>query len=334
VIKPKKIKNRFSNPWGVNPSPASKEVIKWAFNRFVHSRHAPVKSKVPPSVYQPKEAFPLSPESTRVTWLGHSSVLVEINNKRILIDPCFSDRLGFYKRLSPVPVEISSLTDIDAVLISHGHHDHCDLKSLKKIISHSGQDILFIVPNGLGKKISSFASAHVVELNWWENYKLNDITLSLVPAQHWHRRSLFDYNKSLWGGWVIEGKHVLYHSGDTGYFEGFKDIRDHFESEIDLAMLPIGAYEPRWLMEKQHMNPDEAIQAFLDLKARNFFSMHWGTFKMADDEISEGPVDLNRSLIERGLSLDPFHVLSPAGSIILEGKEKKVLGEYDPASLY
>jgi L-ascorbate metabolism protein UlaG (beta-lactamase superfamily) len=143
----------------------------------------------------------------------------------------------------------------------------------------------------------------------------------LVPAQHWHRRGLFDDNRALWGGYVVRGTRAVYHSGDTGYFDGFHAIGRAFPS-IDVALLPLGAYEPRWFMSTQHMAPEQSAQAFLDLGAAQFVGMHWGTFDLSDESVDDGPRLLAR-VVEEDARVDPrrFHVLRHGGSLGLDGRD-------------
>ncbi len=145
----------------------------------------------------------------------------------------------------------------------------------------------------------------VRELGWWDAERINDhVRVSFVPSQHWSRRGLFDTNQTLWGGFVIEGARArVYHAGDTAWFAGFKEIGERFP-DLDAALLPIGAYDPGWFMEKQHMNPEQAVQAFLDLRARRLLAMHWGTFKLTDEPLDEPPQRLRAEWRRRGLPED------------------------------
>jgi L-ascorbate metabolism protein UlaG (beta-lactamase superfamily) len=164
---------------------------------------------------------------------------------------------------------------------------------------------------GLGmREVIGGEGLEVVELGWWKSTRVGPLTIHFVPSQHWSRRGVFDENKTLWGGFVIEGSSArLYHSGDTAYFEGFKMIGERFP-DIDAAMLPIGAYDPEWFMTRQHMNPEQATQAFLDLNARDFLAMHWGTFKLTDEPLGEPPVRLEAEWKRRELPAEKRRVLA------------------------
>ena len=170
-------------------------------------------------------------------------------------------------------------------LVSHNHFDHMDAPTLRRL----GPSVTFVVARGLAPWFRHHGLNKVVELGWWEHTDVGGVRFTFVPSQHWSRRGLLDENTTLWGGFVMEadGKRV-YHSGDTAYFSGFKDIGSRL-GKIDAAMLPIGAYAPRWFMQPQHMNPEDAASAFVDLDAEQFFAMHWGTFKLTDEPLDEPP---------------------------------------------
>ena len=155
----------------------------------------------------------------------------------------------------------------------------------------------------------------VTELDWWGSTRVGPVTVHFVPAQHWSRRGLKDANETLWGGFVVEGTSArVYHSGDTAYFEGFQEIGRRFPA-LDAALLPIGAYDPEWFMSRQHMNPEEAVRAFVDLGARRFLAMHWGTFKLTDEPLDEPPQRLDAEWKRRALPPEPLHVLAVGESL-------------------
>ncbi len=221
-----------------------------------------------------------------LTWLGHASFLVQLGGVSLLIDPVFSDRLVAVRRLVAPGLSWAALPKIDAVLVTHNHRDHMDAPTLARL----GESVRFIVPVGLGQWFRKAGRRDVVELEWFAHHDLGDARITFVPSQHWSMRTPFDRNESLWGGFVVEdGAHRVYHSGDTAYFDGFAEIRRRV-GKIDAAMLPIGAYEPRWFMRGQHMNPDDAVRAFVDLGAERFVAMHWGTFKLTDEPTGEPPL--------------------------------------------
>jgi len=209
----------------------------------------------------------------------------------------------------PPGVPAEKLPRIDACLVSHDHYDHLDLPTLQKVRCP--------VVAGLGQeKLFRQARLLHVPLGWWQSTPIGDVTVTFVPAQHFSQRGLSDRGRSLWGGFVIQGSSAtLYHAGDTGYFAGFAEIGRAFPG-IDAAMLPIGAYEPRWFMRRMHVDPDEALQAFEDLGARVFVAMHWGTFKQSDEALDEPPRRVEAGRVRRGLP--PERVRVPAVGETLE----------------
>lgn len=232
-----------------------------------------------------------------LTWIGHATYLVSLGGRSILIDPVFSARLALLPRQVPPGLARADLPKLDLVCITHNHRDHMDAPSLRLI----GDEPVYAVPLGLGSWFRRAGFSRVVEFAWWEQREIEGVAVTFVPSQHWSKRGLFDDNDSLWGGWVLEREGVrLYHSGDTAYFDGFARIAERC-GPLDAAMLPIGAYEPRWFMHTQHMNPAEAVQAFEDLRARRFFAMHWGTFKLTDEPLDQPPQLLRACWAQRDL---------------------------------
>ena len=241
-----------------------------------------------------------------LTWIGHASFLLVIGGLRVLIDPILAPHLGLAglgptKRLVPPGVPIEDLAEIDVVLLTHNHRDHFDEWTLSKIIAAHAVDPAkrgkktaplrprFLVPTGNGALLAKLGAGAIDELEWWGSVTIGQVTITLVPSRHWSMRMPWDRNESLWGGYVIQGPEgAAYHSGDTGFFDGFAEIGRRF-GPIDWAMLPVGAYAPRWFMEPQHMDPEESARAAEMLSARAFVAMHWGTYKLTDEPLGEGP---------------------------------------------
>lgn len=296
---------RFKNLDGSGPPPPS-TVFRWAVIDKLAGRRrksAPT-AEVPFTPPDPAAlARPPAPgEPARLTWLGHASWLVQLDGASLLIDPVFSRRISYLiPRNVPAPLSPAQLPRIDATLVTHGHYDHYDRPS---VLAGRAKVILGA---GLGKRLP----LPVRELSWWDVERINDhLRVSFVPAQHWSRRGLFDTNRSLWGGFVVEGRAAtVYHAGDTAWFAGFKEIGARFP-RLGAALLPIGAYDPPWFMEKQHLNPEQAVQAYLDLGATKFVAMHWGTFKLTDEPLDEPPQRLRAEWQRRGLS--PERLCIPA----------------------
>jgi L-ascorbate metabolism protein UlaG (beta-lactamase superfamily) len=245
---------------------------------------------------------PARGEPARVTWLGHASFLVQVDGVSLLVDPALRGSIfGGIDRNVPPGVPIEKLPPIDASLVSHSHYDHLDLPTLKKV----GAPVVA----GLGlERFFRDRGLFVTELGWWKATEVKGVRVTFVPAHHWSRRGAFDTNETLWGGFVIEGEGAtVYHSGDTAYFAGFAEIAARFP-DIDAALLPVGAYEPGWFMLKQHMDPEQALQAFEDLGARTFVAMHWGTFKLSDEPLDEPPRRVEAERLRRGLPAERVRV--------------------------
>jgi L-ascorbate metabolism protein UlaG (beta-lactamase superfamily) len=255
-------------------------------------------------------ATPPAPgEGARLTWLGHASWLVQLDGVSLLIDPALRDTItGFIRRNVAPGVALGQLPPITATLVSHNHFDHLDMPTVLQV----GAPVI----TGLGMaRYFPRGSPRLTELDWWGSTKVGAVTVHFVPAQHWSRRGLNDANETLWGGFVVEGSSArVYHSGDTAWFEGFRDIGQRFP-ELDAAMLPIGAYDPEWFMSKQHMNPEEAVRAYEALGARRFLAMHWGTFKLTDEPLDEPPQRLEAEWSRRKLPREAQHVLAVGESL-------------------
>ena len=255
----------------------------------------------------PREDDASIPDVASLTWIGHATFVLRLGGQVIATDPIWSSRInGVVPRLSPPGVPFAEVPPIDVVTISHSHYDHLDAPTLKRM-----PNALFVVPAGVARFVPA---KDVVELEWWQSHTIGELTITLVPARHWSMRTLFDRNDSLWGGFVFSSPEgIAYHAGDTALFDGFSEIGERFA--IDYAMLPIGAYEPRWFMEPQHMNPDDALSAFNMLNAKTLIAMHWGTFQLTDEPLAEPPERI-RSLF--GGAQDKLRVLKLGEAIVLD----------------
>lgn len=243
----------------------------------------------------PKKEIPLSKitkdnldiiEEDSFYRLGHSNILMKIDNKYILIDPMFGERASPFsfigpKRFHETPISIEDLPDIEAVIISHDHYDHLDEESIVKLKEKVNT---FIVPLKVGNYLSKWGvnEKKIKELNWWENIELDTSNIVSTPAQHFSGRGVFDRDTTLWSSWVIIGKNSkIYFSGDTGYFSGFKDIGEKY-GPFDIAMIETGAYNKLW--SDIHMLPEESVQASIDLKAKYMLPIHNSTFDLANHD--------------------------------------------------
>ena len=240
-----------------------------------------------------------------ITWIGHSTFFIQINGKNILTDPVWAKRLSFFKRLSPPGINLDELPPIDYVLISHNHYDHLHLASIKKLKGNP----IFLVPAGLGRWFVRRGFKETAMFDWWGSLNQDGMRLTFVPAEHWSRRTMTDTNRSHWGGWVIEcdGQPTIYFAGDSGYFEGFRSIGEHFD--IDYSLMPIGSYEPEWFMGPQHVTPRDAVRAYLESGGKFMIPMHYGAFYLSDETPKEALDAMYTAWSEE--RLDPGRLLVP-----------------------
>ncbi|WP_243337628.1 MBL fold metallo-hydrolase [Anaeromyxobacter soli] len=247
---------------------------------------------------------PAEGEPARLTWLGHASFLVQLDGVSLLVDPALRPAIfGGIVRNVPPGVPLEDLPPIDAQLVTHNHYDHLDLPTLRSV----GAPV--VAGLGLARWLEA-RGLPATELGWWRSTRVGAVRVTFVPAHHWSRRGPLDTNATLWGGFVVEGSTAtVYHSGDSAYFAGFREIGERFPG-IDAALLPIGAYDPGWFMLRQHMDPEQALQAFEDLGARAFVAMHWGTFKLADEPLDEPPRRVEAERVRRGLPPERVRVLA------------------------
>jgi L-ascorbate metabolism protein UlaG (beta-lactamase superfamily) len=217
-------------------------------------------------------------------WLGHASLLCKLNNINIIIDPVLAN-IWPYKRHTPLPLNPEQII-INIILITHSHYDHLDKQSIKKLLKNNPKAII-IAPKGTWIYIGNMIDkSQYIELDWWENIKIMGIDIDFVPSHHWNNRGIFDKNKALWGGYVVQNKSfTFYHSGDSAYGQHFYQIGKKFD--IQEAFLPIGAYEPRDIMCHYHINPIEALRATEDLGAKLLIPIHYGTFNLSDEPMAE-----------------------------------------------
>jgi len=289
--------NGFKNPW-MNKEDHLKirDRIRWRVDRFlidpVHKSGSFDVPVIDPRTMDIPERF----NSTALTWVGHSTYLIQIDDVNILADPVWSSLVGPRnkvgpKRKTPVGVPWKKLPHIDAVVISHSHYDHLDEPTVKNLCRQF--DPVFIVPLGVKGIMAEWGLTNIREYDWWQSTRISDVHITCTPAQHTSRRGLLDVDETLWSGWLISGRdETVYFAGDTGYFPGFKEIRDYSKEQIDVAIMPIGAYKPRWYMKYMHMDPRDSLLAFRDLDARFFAGMHWGAFDVADESLDDPPKDL------------------------------------------
>jgi len=282
----------FENPGNV-PEKSFMDVMKWYVQRD-QGEWKPIPESEIVIAEKPTENVT---NGMVITYVNHSTFLIQVAGVNILTDPVWSDRVSPVsfagpKRYRPAGVRFEDLPRIDLILISHNHYDHLDLKTLRQI--NEKYEPRVIAPLGVGRLLNDNGINKVFELNWWEDKVMDsDITVHSVQAQHFSARGLFDRDKTFWNGYVIETPvGDVYFAGDTGYGSFFKEIGQRYP-DIKVGLIPIGAYKPRWFMKPMHVNPEEAIQVHKDVGAEISFGMHFGTFPLADDGMKDPENDFS-----------------------------------------
>ena len=305
---------RFFNPGGIPPGTLA-DVIKWQFGEGMVRWKRPVPAP-PPTV--PDERV----EDLRVTMIGHASLLVQAGGRNVLLDPVFSPRasplpLGDPLRFNPPGIAFEDLPPIDLVLVSHNHYDHLDVASLRRLVE--AHDPPIVTPLGNDTIIRGAApNARVTAHDWGEATEAGGLRIALEPAHHWSARGVNDRRKALWAAFAIEagagtpafGR--IYHVGDTGYHSGinYRAAREKYGT-FRVAILPIGAYAPRWFMAPQHQDPAEALAGFIECNAENLVPHHWGTFQLTGEPWDEPPAKLREAMAERDVAEARVGLLRP-----------------------
>ncbi len=321
-VKPHHTAEGFRN---IYPHPPKNGFWKWQWDRWLHG--------VPPdpidgydfSVVKPDVAFLRSNRiEPTLTWIGHDTFLIQLGGVNILTDPHLTERaspLSFAgpKRYVPPPISFDELPRIDIVVVSHSHYDHLDLATLKRLAEQVGGPPRYFLGLGLKAWAQRHGIPNVQELDWWDRVEISGIALHFVPVQHWSARTPWDRDRTLWGAWVIahETRRIFF-GGDFGYSKDLADAAARFGG-FDLAMIPIGSYEPRWFMKIMHVNPEEAVRAHIDLKARRSVAMHWGTFRLTDERLDEPLVKFAAALEKAGISQEEFFLMQHGQTRSLTG---------------
>ncbi len=300
---------RFSNPTGANGQPFS------AVPRMLLEPRTPWPARVDQPSQRPPE---LDGAEAVVTFVGHATFLIQTASGNILTDPIYSQRAGPLNLMGPrrvrqPAVRFEDLPPVATVLLSHNHYDHCDLRTLRMLADRFQPDV--VTPLGNASLVRSAGIRRVEELDWWQEARSSTLPITLTPAQHFSARNPLDRNRALWSGFMlVTGRRRIYFAGDTAYAPIFHDIRRRL-GPIDLALLPIGAYEPRWFMQSIHMNPAEAVQAHLDLQASESIGMHFGTFQMTTEGIDEPLRALEKACRARHIPPSQFRTIGFGESV-------------------
>ncbi len=317
-IRPLSTKPRYRNSY-LPADPGIFDLLRWQF-----TRQAPPKPQTFPLIRNDPAAIRANKERPSLTWVGHSTFLVQIEGVNFLTDPMFSDRaspfpFGGPRRVTPVGLALDDLPHIHFVLVSHNHYDHLDAPSVKALLRRQSDDPpAFVVPDGLGRWFRRRGFPRVIDLGWWENAEVAGLRVHVVPVQHWSQRIPFIVNRSLWSGFVVEGKKGrLLFPGDTGYSEDFRDIRARL-GPMNLSLLPIGAYEPRWFMKPMHIGPEDAVRIHRDLESKLSVAMHWGTFSLTDEPFDEPPRLLRETMKSEKIPETDFRIIGHGETLWLD----------------
>lgn len=313
---------RFANRYLPERAPAG--VLRWTLRR--------IRDRLPPPPRTPITGVAAevawlrdNRDTTALTWIGHSSLLLQLDGVNVLVDPVFArfaSPVPFAgpRRHQPPGLAVHELPRVDVVLLSHAHYDHCDVPSLRAVHRQPGGAPTYLVPLGLERWLArtlgrdgNGAPADVAAFAWdqratWQG-ATDALAFEFLAVQHWSNRTLLDRNRSLWGSWaILHPRFRFWYSGDLGYSQDVRDVGARL-GRVDLAAIAIGAYEPRWFMASQHVNPDEAVQVMLDVGADRAIGVHWGTFPLTDEPLDEPPRALERALDARGIPRERFTVM-------------------------
>ena len=319
------------------------DLLRWQWEAFRNK--LPPAPKTPTPVQVPNLAL-INANSVAgaamqpmVTWIGHATALVQASGLNVLTDPIFSERafpvqIAGPKRTQPPGIALADLPPIDVVIVSHNHYDHLDRLSVIALNARANGSTLFLVPLGNKPWMENIGITNVIELDWWDSVKIArgangkparvastqaGVEFHLTPVQHWSARGLGDRSSTLWGGWSVFGPDFQwYFGGDNGYSKDFADTFAKFPNRrlprdssklFDLALIPVGGYEPRWFMKEQHVNPMEAVRTHKDLGAVKSIGIHWGTFNLTDEALDQPPIDLIAARNALGVTEADFFLL-------------------------
>jgi L-ascorbate metabolism protein UlaG (beta-lactamase superfamily) len=308
---PKGFKNNYSEGTG-----GFGQFLKWQWERLGKSVSAPSADLSP---VQANLDLIRSPKSAQVTWIGHASTLIQMGGFNVLTDPHFSERASPVqfagpKRFQAPGLSLAQLPRIDAVVISHNHYDHLDLQSVRALAELPDAPV-FYVPLGIDDWFAAnIPKAKVFKTDWQGKHALNkpqgSLVVQLLPVQHWSSRSVVDRSSTLWGSWAImAGDKAVWFSGDLGHSQDTANIGQQFPLGFDLSLIAVGAYEPRWFMKGQHINPDEAVTIHREIKSRKSVGIHWGTFSLTDEPLDQPILDVATAKKDKSLKDEEFILL-------------------------
>jgi|UniRef100_UPI00404AD17A L-ascorbate metabolism protein UlaG (beta-lactamase superfamily) len=264
---------------------------------------------------------PLGDALLACTWINHASFLMRFPKVNVLIDPIYSECAGPFgrlgpKRVHPPGIRFADLPRIDVVLLSHDHYDHCDLPTLRRLAAEHSPIAITPLGNGQLLRRAGFPTDRIIELDWWQSWAHAELDITLTTARHWSNRLSGPRNGRLWGGFYLNSsKRRVAYTGDTGYdSDYFTEVQRRLGAP-DLALIPIGAYEPRWFMAPQHCNPAEAVQIHRDLSAGKSVAMHWGTFQLTDEGREDPLVGLAAALAGQAIPKNQFQAIEPGETL-------------------
>jgi L-ascorbate metabolism protein UlaG (beta-lactamase superfamily) len=329
--RPDGFNNRFVDNWAVG------QPSFWRWQRERWSAELPPQdpSRVP-RVAPDLTTLRANQGEATVTWLGHATMLWQVAGLNILTDPHFTERASPFtwigpRREVPLPATLAELPRIDVVLLTHNHYDHLDAGTVQQLAKQPGGPPLFVVPLGVDLWMQDQGITRVQRMDWGDRHTLprpspsdptEAVTVELVPVQHWSSRTLWDRNATLWGGYVVstqaEGRpYRLFFAGDTGYSPDFVELGQRFGG-FDFSAIPVGCYEPRWFMHKQHVNEDDAVRIHLDVKSKFSMGIHWGAFRLCDEPV-HAPLDgLPQARNRHGVADEVFVLFQPGETRVLK----------------
>ena len=318
----------FKNPWPGYEDRGLVDVLRWSVWDRIRGNKPETKDSYDFPVFENGGKF-LRENKTEltITWIGHTSFLIQLDGVNILLDPVFSDRSSPVqwagpKRYVKPGLKFEDLPEIDLVIISHDHYDHLDKNTIERL----GNRPFYLVPLGVGEFFRGMKIDHFEEKDWGDSISFNKLEIICTPAQHFSGRRGYDKNRTLWASWVIKGHSAkIYFGGDSGYFPGYVEIGEQY-GPFDIVILPIGAYLPRWFMSPMHMDPADAVQAYIDLKADIFIPSHWGTFDLADEPMDEPPHKLREAISKSSLDSTKFWIMQHGEYRVFE-QESEIVSE-------